>query len=148
MSTIKQEMPLLARHEGEWEGTYTFIDREGKILDRHRSHLTCAFPEEGEFPYLQTNVYTWDDGKTEEIHFPGMYKDGKLYFDTERINGFCWEIDDRVIVLTWVYQADPSVTLYELIHLDDSGKNRARVWQWFKDGVCFQRTLIDEKKVK
>jgi hypothetical protein len=31
-----------------------------------------------------------------------------------------------------------------MIQLSDDGKNRARTWQWFKDGKCFQRTLIDE----
>jgi hypothetical protein len=146
---IREEMPLLARHEGEWEGTYTFVNPAGEIIDRHRSHLTCAFPDDDEeFPYRQTNRYAWEDGRTEEIDFPGMYKDGKLYFDTERINGYCWEVDDHCIVLTWRYQQDPSVTLYELIHLDESGNNRSRTWQWFKNGVCFQRTLIDEKRVK
>ena len=144
---IKEEMPLLARHEGEWEGTYTFIDREGKVIDKHRSHLKCAFPTVGEFPYHQTNSYTWDDGKTEVIEFPASYKDGKLWFDTERINGACWEVDDHCIVLHWIYVADPTITLYELIHLDDSGNNRTRTWHWLKDGVCFQRTIIDEKRV-
>jgi hypothetical protein len=146
--SIREEMPLLARHEGEWEGTYTFIDRGGKVIDHHRSHLTNAFPAEGGFPYHQTNTYTWDDGRTETIEFPATYKDGKLWFDTERINGYCWEVDGNCIVLHWVYVKDPSVTLYELIHLDDAGNNRTRTWHWLKDGVCFQRTLIDEARVK
>lgn len=144
---IRDEMPLLARHEGEWHGTYTFVDREGNVIDKHRSVITCEFPAEGEFPYFQTNHYTWDDGKEEHIKFPATYHDGKIWFDTERIKGFCWEVDDKVIVLTWVYQKDPSVSLYEMIHLDASGTNRSRTWQWMKDGVCFQRTLIDEKKI-
>lgn len=144
---IKDEMPLLARHEGQWAGTYTFIDRSNTITDHHESHLTCSFPEDGEYPYLQVNEYRWPDGREERIEFPGSYADGKLHFDTERIKGFCWEIDERCIVLHWQYQADPSVTLYELIHLDDSGKHRTRTWHWFKDGQCFQRTLIDERKV-
>ena len=144
---IREEMPLLARHEGEWHGTYTFVDRDGNIIDRHRSAITCAFPKSGEFPYFQINHYTWDDGREEHIEFPATYRDRNIWFDTERIKGHCWEVDDRVIVLTWVYQKDPSVSLYELIHLDASGTNRSRTWQWMKDGVCFQRTLIDEKKI-
>jgi hypothetical protein len=145
--SIREEMPLLARHEGEWEGTYTFVDPSGKIIDQHRSHLTCSFPDAGEFPYLQTNSYTWPDGRTEVIEFPAAYKDGKLWFDTERINGYCWEVDELAMVLKWTYVKDPSVTLYELILLDESGNNRTRTWHWRKDGVCFQRTLIDEKRV-
>lgn len=144
---IREEMPLLARHEGQWAGTYTVIDRAGAIIDKHASHLTCRFPTEGEFPYHQTNTYTWDDGRTETIEFPAMYANGRLIFDTERIDGFCWEVDEHCIVLHWIYKADTSVTLYELIHLDDKGDNRTRTWHWLKDGVCFQRTLIDEKRV-
>ena len=30
MSEIKEGMPLLARHEGEWKGVYTYIDPDGK----------------------------------------------------------------------------------------------------------------------
>ncbi|HVL80550.1 MAG TPA: DUF3598 family protein [Actinomycetota bacterium] len=146
-TNIRQEMPLLARHEGIWEGTYTFVDREAKVIDRHASRLTCSFPEDPSTPYHQTNEYTWEDGRTERIEFPATYADGRLHFDTERIDGVCWEVDDHCIVLHWVYKADRSVTLYELIHLDDSGNNRSRTWHWFKDGVCFQRTLIDEHRV-
>src|SRR2546426_9126320 len=123
--SIKEEMPLLARHEGEWHGTYTFVDRDCKVIDRHESVLHCTFPTEGEFPYHQTNHYRWPDGREEVIQFPASYKDGKIYFDTERIKGYCWEVDDRVMVLTWNYQKDPTVTLYELIHLDPSGTSRS-----------------------
>lgn len=144
---IRDEMPLLARHEGEWHGTYTFIDREGNILDRHRSVLTCAFPDDGPHPYYQTNHYFWDDGREEHIEFPASYADKKIFFDTERINGFCWEIDDHVIVLTWKYVKDPEISLYELIYLDESGTNRTRTWHWMRNGICFQRTIISEKKI-
>jgi hypothetical protein len=29
MSMIKVEMPVMARHEGEWSGAYTLVDTEG-----------------------------------------------------------------------------------------------------------------------
>lgn len=145
--SIKDEMPLLARHEGEWHGTYTFVDDAGKILDKHSSIVVCSFPEEGEWPYFQTNRYRWSDGRDQLIEFPASYKDGKIYFDTERINGYAWEVDERTIVLTWRYVANPQEYLYEMIQLDDSGTHRTRTWHWFRDGICYQRTLIDEKKV-
>lgn len=146
--SLRDEMPLLARHEGDWHGTYTFVDREGTIIDKHRSELRCTFPSDGPYPYHQTNHYTWDDGREETIQFPATYRDGKLWFDTERIKGYCWEVDDHAIVLTWQYAKDPSISLYELILLDDSGTKRTRTWHWIKDGACFQRTLIDERKVE
>ena len=39
MSTIKSEIPLLVRHEGDWIGTYMVVDGEGKIIDKHESHI-------------------------------------------------------------------------------------------------------------
>ncbi|MDZ8258430.1 hypothetical protein [Nostoc sp. ChiQUE01b] len=41
MSIIKTKMPLIARHEGEWSGSYTVIDTEGKILDKYTSYVSC-----------------------------------------------------------------------------------------------------------
>ena len=70
MSEIKEGMPLLARHEGEWKGVYTYIDPDGNIIDKHKSHLSCTFPEEGEYDYVQINRYEWEDGKKEERIFP------------------------------------------------------------------------------
>lgn len=147
-TSIRSEMPLLARHEGTWQGTYTYVDSQGAVTDRHASVLTCGFPDDDtEYAYFQTNRYTWEDGREETIAFPATYRDGHIYFDTERINGHAWEVDDRVIVLTWNYLKQPGVVLYELIHLDESGRHRTRTWHWLRDGVCFQRTLIDEEKV-
>ena len=142
---IRDEMPLLARHEGIWEGTYRFVDPLGNTIDEHASRLQCTFPDSGD--YFQVNEYTWSDGRTERLEFPAAYRDKAIHFDTDRMRGHAWEIDDNCIVLTWIYKADPEVSLYELIHLDASGKHRTRTWHWFKSGVCFQRTLIDERKV-
>ena len=74
MSEIKEGMPLLARHEGEWKGVYTYIDPDGNIIDKHKSHLSCTFPEEGEYDYVQINRYEWEDGKKEERIFPAVYR--------------------------------------------------------------------------
>lgn len=145
---IREDMPLLARHEGEWEGTYTYVSAEGTVTDRHRSSLVCSLSTEGH-DYYQVNSYTWDDGRTEEHRFPGVYLGGgRCRFDTERIRGEFWEVDDQTIYLNWVYkEAASGIRLYELIVLSEDGKHRTRTWQWLKDGVCFQRTLIAETRV-
>ncbi|MFI6813053.1 hypothetical protein ACIBG7_11615 [Nonomuraea sp. NPDC050328] len=147
--SIRDDMPLLARHEGDWEGTYTVVDRDGRVTDRHTAHLTCALPGDGSHDYYQINRYTWPDGRTEEHHFPGRYLGGgRCRFDTDRIIGEFWEADEHTIYLNWVYKADPSVRLFELIVLSQDGNHRSRTWQWLKDGVCFQRTLINETRVR
>ena len=35
MSTIKTAMPVFSRHQGDWVGTYTVVDAETKIIDKH-----------------------------------------------------------------------------------------------------------------
>ncbi|MEM9489485.1 MAG: DUF3598 domain-containing protein [Myxococcota bacterium] len=146
MMGIRQDMPLLARHAGEWRGTYIHVDADGVIVDRHRSHLTCTFPESGDPAYLQSNVYEWEDGKREQHDFPAQYRDRRIWWDTERITGSAWEIDDSTIVLTWTRKDVPGASLYEMIQLSPDSNHRARTWHWFKNGELYQRTLIKEER--
>ena len=95
---IHTGMPVLARHEGEWKGEYIHVAPDNSLVDRHASHLICAFPESGEFPYVQKNIYTWSDGRREELDFPAHYRDSRLWWDNERIVGSAWEIDSRTIM--------------------------------------------------
>ena len=129
MSEIKQAMPLLARHEGVWDGWYRVFDGEGNKMDEHRSRLICRFPLEGPHPYHQTNLYTWADGLT----------------------GWAAEVDldpfRRTVMLYWERQGEPDLYLYEMIHLSDCGRFRSRTWQWLRNGRIHLRTLIDEEKV-
>lgn len=144
---IREDMPVLARHEGSWEGEYVHVDPAGNILDRHKAELTCSFPTEGDWPYFQVNTYTWSDGRREEIRFPAAYHDKQIWFDTDRIDGHAWEIDDKTVMLTWVYKQDSGNYLYEMIQIDSAGNNRARTWHWFENGEIVRRTLIKERRV-
>ena len=146
MSKIKDEMPVLFRHEGDWVGIYTTVDNDGNVLDKNESHLTCEFPEDGEYPYFQTNRYTWADGKYQEYKFPGMYRDKKLWFNTERIDGHAWEADDSIIILYFSYKDIANAYIYEMIHISPDNNHRARTWHWFKDNEIYQRTLIKEER--
>ena len=144
---IRDEMPLLARHAGAWKGEYIYLDNEANVLDRHASHLTSSFPADGSCDYYQINRYTWADGRAEEHHFPGHFRDGKLYLESERISGYTWEVDAKTILLTWVYKTNPANYLYEMIQLSDCGQHRARTWHWFRAGEIYQRTLIKEQRI-
>lgn len=146
--SIREAMPLLARHEGVWEGWYRYFDIDGNKLDEHRSRLVCRF--EDAQTYHQTNYYTWADGRSEVRDFPTTFDGSKLVFYTE-INGWAAEVPldehHRTIMLHWTRKNEPGLYLYEMIQLSDSGNHRARVWQWFRDDKLFQRTLIDETRV-
>lgn len=145
MADLRKEMPLLARHEGVWEGVYTHVDTDNNVIDRHKSRLQCTFPSESE--YYQINTYTWDDGRTEEIHFPSTYRDGKIWWDNERIIGNCWEADPQTIMLRWERKDLPNAYLYEMIQLSADGNDRARTWHWFENDELYKRTCIKEKRV-
>jgi len=71
-SELKELMPVLARHEGVWEGIYRHYDKDGNKTDEHKSRLICRFPTDGPHLYHQTNYYTWDDGRTETRDFPAQ----------------------------------------------------------------------------
>jgi hypothetical protein len=148
MSTIKEEMPVLYRHQGDWIGNYTVVDVEGKIIDKYESHLTCQFPEDQAYPYYQINRYQWIDGKKEEYEFPGLYCDKKLWFDTERIIGNAWEVDNSTVILYFSYKEKPEMSLYEMIQISPCNNYRARTWHWFHNHQIFQRTLIKEERLK
>jgi hypothetical protein len=145
---IRHEMPVLARHEGEWEGEYIHVDAQNAVIDRHRSHLQCRFPEDGPFAYHQINTYRWDDGRSEELHFPATYADGQIHWDTDRIVGRAWEVDERTVMLTWMRKGEPGTYLYEMIQLSADGNHRGRTWHWFENDILVKRTCITERRVK
>lgn len=144
---LKTLMPLLARHEGVWEGIYRYYDAAGNKIDEHRSRLLCRFPATGP-AYHQTNLYKWADGRTEIRDFPASVVNGRISWDNELINGWAADVplDDfkRTTMLNWTRTGEPDLYLYEMIQISDDGQSRSRTWQWFKQDRLFQRTLIDE----
>lgn len=149
---MRAEMPILARHEGVWEGVYRYYDAvTGQLTEQHKSRLFCRFRDDGSATYHQTNHYYWADGKVEVREFPAEYRDGRVWWDNEHIKGWAGTMlpDDhnRSTCLNWVRQGEPDLYLYEMIQISDCSNFRCRTWHWIKAGRCFQRTLIDEHKV-
>ena len=148
---IREEMPLLARHEGVWDGVYTYYNAAGEKIDQHESRLLCRFPEDGAFPYHQTNYYMWKDGRREVRDFPATYADKRVWWDNELIKGWAAEVklDDknRTVMLYWQRQRDPDLYLYEMIQISDDGKSRCRTWHWIRNGELETRTAIQERLV-
>ena len=146
--SIRKDMPLLARHEGRWAGVYVHVDAEGREIDRHESLLECSFPEHGDPPYHQRNTYTWPGGRQEVFDFPASHVTGAIVFDTPRISGRAWEVDENTIVLTWTRKDIEGASLYEMIQLSPCGEHRTRTWHWLHAGDVFRRTLIKETRVR
>jgi hypothetical protein len=148
---IREEMPLLARHEGVWDGVYTYYNAAGVKIDEHRSRLFCRFREEGPYPYHQTNHYTWEDGRTDVRDFPATYADKRVWWDNELIKGWAAEValdqNQRTVMLYWQRQGDPSLYLYEMIQIADDGRSRCRTWHWIRNGLLETRTAIQERLI-
>ena len=148
---LKEQLAGLARHEGVWDGSYRHYDGAGKLVDEHRSRVLCCFPEGGEHPYVQTNIYDWPDGRNQRVDLPATFREGRLWWDNELIKGWATELpmDDngRTMVLYWHRANDPELYVYEMIQISDCGKKRARTWQWIRDGELVARTAIEEKLV-
>ena len=148
-SKIAEAMPLLVQNGGVWDGVYRHYSAvTGKLVDEHLSRLICRITEGEANDYHQTNYYYWEDGRLEVREVPAWYDNGRIHWDNDLIKGWAaaMQPDDynRSTCLNWTRTNEPGLYLYEMIQLSDDGKNRARTWQWFKDGKCFQRTLIDE----
>lgn len=140
-------MPNMIRHEGMWEGEYRHLGRDGTLVDFHQMTTRCEFPADGEYAYIQHNLLRWDDGRTVERSFGGVFRDGLLWWDTDRFHGHGWETIDGIVMLRLERKDEPGVRFTEMIELSDDGQTRARTWQWFRDGAPFRRTLCDEWRV-
>ncbi len=150
MSPIRAGLPLLANGEGVWEGMYRYYDAfTGELVDEHKSRLICRLPDDSKpADYHQTNYYYWADGRKQIRDFPAQFRDGRIWWDNEHIKGWCSEMspDERQLsmCLHWQRKGEEDVYLYEMIQHSADGKYKSRTWQWFRDGRCFMRTLIDE----
>ena len=146
--SLREKMPLLARHEGVWDGYYRYFNNSGNKVDEHKSRILCRMI--GTDDYHQTNYYFWVDGKKDTRDFPAIVKEDRLVFYTE-ITGWAAEVpldeNSRTIMLHWTRNNEPDLYLYEMIQISDCGQYRARVWQWFRQGRLFMRTLVDEQRV-
>ncbi|TPG54251.1 DUF3598 domain-containing protein [Sphingomonas glacialis] len=148
---IREAMPLLARHEGVWDGHYIHYNAAGEQIDAHSSRLLSRIDEERAHPYHQTNYYTWPDGRTEIRDFPAAYRDQRISWDNALITGWAAEVkldqNNRTLMLYWQRTGDPSLYLYEMIQLADDGQSRCRTWHWIRNGVIETRTAIEEHRI-
>jgi len=140
-------MPAMRGHEGSWEGVYTHIDTQAKIIDKHKVCIRCEFPKDGPYAYIQHNHFIWEDGREYRVQLPGIYKNERLWWDTDTFRGSAWQTKDNLILLNLDRKDEPGTRFFEIIAMGETGQHRARTWQWFKEGKIFKRTLCDEWKV-
>jgi len=147
---LRRELPVVARHEGTWEGELIELDTDLTVQDRFETRVSIDLSPGGEYPYSQHNRYRWPDGTERTHELPARYEEGRLVFETGYVEGVAWEAahDDRSVVLTWTRTDEPGVSFHELITLGGDGDRRARTWHRFEDGGLTSRTLIEERRVE
>jgi hypothetical protein len=156
VADLRRLQPILARHEGVWEGVYRRYDALGKPIGEHRSRVVIRYrpdPKGGNDLYEQSNYYHYPDGRLEEIHTLGSFDGERLRFYSERVDG--WAKDDttdpdrRACILFMRFKKNvgwytAGVQVYELINISDDGRHRSRMTQHLQGGRAITRTLIDE----
>jgi hypothetical protein len=158
-AALKAALPVLARNEGVWDGTYRRYGADGGLLAAFQSRVVMRFRDDvpDEQMYHQTNLYRFADGKTQTIESRGWFDGEKLRFGSDRdIAG--WAADDRtdssglicllhMNVRTATPQLPQGTLCFELVQLSADGKNRARMAQYVCAGQVIMRTMIDEKLI-
>ena len=134
-------------HEGIWEGTYTHLDASAQIMDRHKSRVECVFPTSGPHVYIQNNLFTWEDGREFGATLPGIFRDGRLWWNTPTFSGSAWETHDGYILLNLDRKDEPGVKFHEIILTGETGQHRTRTWHWLRNGKLFKRTVCEESRV-
>jgi hypothetical protein len=142
-------MTICRRHIGIWHGQYRHFDPAGAVIDAHASEIVNAFPADGPHAYVQTSRFLWPDGRREEHVFPGVLRDNRLYWETERLHGTAFVTADAPDALFLRFQRVdlPGVAILEMIEIDADAGVRMRSWQWLADGRPFRHTLVDERRI-
>lgn len=147
MNPIRQNIPLLARHEGIWEGEYTHVAPDRSVQEQQLFRILVEFPDDDLMAYRQTSHYWWPDGRTQQLMYEGEYRDGRVVFDTGRIRGACWQVDDLTIYIRFGFHDEPGGYVCEMIQLSPDGEHRARTWHWFRDHQLWRITLVREHRI-
>jgi hypothetical protein len=139
---------LCRMHEGKWHGTYRHLNTDGAVVDLHEAIVICEVPSEGPYAYIQSSQFIWV-GHEQQFTFNGALSKNRLIFESERISGFAWvsHHDPEAMFLRFTRKDLPDIVITEMINKYGTSNARMRTWQWFKNGLPFRRTLVDEKRI-
>ena len=137
---------LLERHAGVWVGRYRHVTPALEVIDAHDFRIRVELPNDDSCGYRQSSVYTWPDGRTQDLLFEADFEQGgeRLSWDNGRIAGAMHAIDEETLYLNFVFADAPDQKVCEMIQLSACGRHRARTWHWLRAGELERLTLVNE----
>lgn len=134
----------MTEHEGIWEGVYRHYNKNGELVDTHKSRLEINIDCN---KWDQTNTYTWADGKTVSIKIPGFINsEGTLVLDNERLLGGAKTIVQDTVFVWWSYPGTEN-SATEIINMINPN-HRMRVWQMIENNSAKGWVQIEERRTK
>jgi hypothetical protein len=132
----------LAKIAGVWEGTYTHLTPEGKVLDQYASRQECRL--EGD-DWYERIIYQWPDGREQTLDFRARFAGEDLVFEDARFHGESFRVTDEISIFAYYWKERPQVRIVETIVCDLQDR-KSRVWQTFEDGELVKVTVIVERR--
>lgn len=131
---------ILASMKGVWEGTYTVVSADGKLLERFPSR------QEGWLDgtdWTEKVVYLKDDGEVVQ-YFHAVVDGDEVAFGNDQIWGQTTRAGEQMIVFTFGWSGRPGERIVECSRPD--GDYRTRIWQHFEDDRLTRITMIEERR--
>ena len=150
---LRRRMPLTAKMEGVWEGTFRRVGPKGEIIEALPSRITVQLLPDGEaYDYRQINVLNPDSDEEQRIESYGKWDVDRLRFFNTRLEGWAQAVaaDEagRTAVFLMEFKDGSGLTVSEVVSFRPGNPDaRMRATQYMREGRIVRRTLIDETKV-
>ena len=150
---LRRRMPLTAKMEGVWEGTFRRIGPKGEIIEALPSRITVQLLPDGEaYDYRQINVLNPGSDEEQRIESYGKWDVDRLRFFNGRLEGWAKAVaaDEagQTAVFLMEFKDGSGLTVSEVVSFRPGNPDtRMRATQYMRDGRIVRRTLIDETRV-
>ena len=150
---LRRRMPLTAKMEGVWEGTFRRVGPKGEIIEALPSRIIVQLLPDGEaYDYRQISVLNPDGDEEQRIESYGKWDVDRLLFFNGRLEGWAKAVaaDEagQTAVFLMEFNDGSGLTVSEVVSFRPGNPDaRMRATQYMRDGRIVRRTLIDEIKV-
>lgn len=150
---LRRRMPLTAKMEGVWEGTFRRVGPKGEIIEALPSRIIVQLLPDGEaYDYRQINVLNPDGDEEQRFESYGKWDVDRLRFFNGRLEGWAKAVaaDEagQTAVFLMEFNDGSGLTVSEVVSFRPGDPDaRMRATQYMREGRIVRRTLIDEIKV-